>query len=67
MTRKSEQWKLMLFLWQVNNRETMAAIEANNDMYCVQKWIEKFPLDFAAMHEPDYKTIRLWNQVTKVA
>ena len=35
-----------LLLSKVNNRATtIAAIEANNDTYCVQKRIEKFPLD----------------------
>ena len=29
-----------IFLSEVNNRETKAAIEANNDIYCFQKWIE---------------------------
>ena len=33
-----------LFLSEVNNRETIAAIEANNDMHCLQTRIEKFPL-----------------------
>ena len=33
-----------LFLSEVNYRETIAAIEANNDTYCLQKRIEKFPL-----------------------
>ena len=33
-----------LFLSEVNNRETIAAIETNNDTYCLQKRIEKFPL-----------------------
>ena len=33
-----------LILPEVNNRETIAAIEVNNDMYCLQKRIEKFPL-----------------------
>ena len=33
-----------LFLSKINNRETITAIEANNDTYCLQKWIEKFPL-----------------------
>ena len=39
-------WDLQreLFLSEVNNRETIAVIEAYNDMYCLQKWIEKFPL-----------------------
>ena len=32
------------FLPEVNNRETIAAIEANNDIYYLQKRIEKFPL-----------------------
>ena len=32
-----------LFLSEVSNRETMAAIEVSNDMYCLQKRIEKFP------------------------
>ena len=30
-----------LFLPKVNNRETTAAIEANNDMYCLQKMNRK--------------------------
>ena len=25
---------------------TIAAIEANNDMYCLEKWIENFPLSY---------------------
>ena len=29
-----------LFLSKVNNRKTMAVIEANNDTYCLQKRIE---------------------------
>ena len=29
---------------EVNNRVTIAAIEANNDRYCLQNQIEKFPL-----------------------
>ena len=33
-----------LFLSEVNNRETIVAIEANNDTYCFQKRIEQFPL-----------------------
>ena len=33
-----------LFLSEVNNRETIAATEANYDTYCLQKRIEKFPL-----------------------
>ena len=32
-----------IFLSKVNNRETIAAIKENNDMYCLQKRIEKFP------------------------
>ena len=36
------QWEL--FLPEVNNKETIAAIEANNDTYYLQKRIEKFPL-----------------------
>ena len=32
-----------LFLSEVNNRETVATIEANNDTYYLQKRIEKFP------------------------
>ena len=35
-----------LFLLEVNNRETITAIEENNDTYCLQKRIEKFPLRF---------------------
>ena len=34
-----------LFLSIVNNRETIAAIEANNDAYFLQKRTEKFPLN----------------------
>ena len=33
-----------LFFIEVNNKETIAAIEANNDMYCLEKRIEKFLL-----------------------
>ena len=33
-----------LFLSEVNKRETVVAIEADNDTYCLQNWIEKFPL-----------------------
>ena len=33
-----------LFLSEVNNRETIAAIEANNDTFCLQKRTEEFPL-----------------------
>ena len=33
-----------VFLSEVNNRETIVAIEANNDSYFLQKRIEKFPL-----------------------
>ena len=33
-----------LFLSEVNNKETIVATEANNSRYCLQKWIEKFPL-----------------------
>ena len=33
-----------LFLSEVNNRETIAAIEVNKDTYFLQKRIEKFPL-----------------------
>ena len=29
---------------EVNNKETIAAIEVNDDTYCLQKRIEKFPL-----------------------
>ena len=32
------------FLLEVNNRETIAVIEVNNDTYCPQKRIEKFSL-----------------------
>ena len=34
-----------LFLSEVNNRETIATIEATNDAYCPQKRIEKVPAD----------------------
>ena len=33
-----------LFLSEVNNRETITVIEVNNDAYCLQTRIEKFPL-----------------------
>ena len=33
-----------LFLSEVNNRETIAATEANNETYCLQKRIENVPL-----------------------
>ena len=33
-----------LFLSEVNNKTIIAAIEANNDAYCLQKRTEKFPL-----------------------
>ena len=33
------------FLSEVNNRETIAYIEANNDRYCLQNQIEKFTKD----------------------
>ena len=36
--------QLELFLSEVNNRETIVAIGVNNDTYCLQKRIEKFPL-----------------------
>ena len=39
---ESHHWEL--FLSEVNNMETIAVIEVNNDTYCPQKWIEKFPL-----------------------
>ena len=37
-------YELELVLSEVNNRTTIAAIEANNDTYCLEKRIEKFPL-----------------------
>ena len=33
-----------LFLSEANNRKTIAVIEANNGMFCLQKRIEKFSL-----------------------
>ena len=36
------------FLSKVNNSETKAAIEGNNDTHCLQKRREKFPLDVPA-------------------
>ena len=33
-----------LYMTEVNNRETIAAIEVNNDMYFLKIQIEKFPL-----------------------
>ena len=33
-----------LFQKEVNIRETIASIEKNNDTYCLQNRIEKFPL-----------------------
>ena len=41
----AEKGQRELFLSKVNNRETKAAIEANNDTYCLQKRIEKFRLN----------------------
>ena len=35
------------FLSEVNNRETIAATETNNDTYCLQNQIEKFPLSLS--------------------
>ena len=32
------------FYWKSTIGTTIAAIEANNDTYCLQKRIEKFPL-----------------------
>ena len=40
------------FLLEVNNRETIAAIVVNNDTYCIQKRIEKFPQVCANLFEP---------------
>ena len=39
------KWQLQqeLHLSEVNNRETIAAIQVNNDTYCLQKMIRKFP------------------------
>ena len=37
------------FLPEVNNGETIAVIEENNDTYYLQKWIEKFPLSYENM------------------
>ena len=39
-----------LFLSEVNNRETTAAIYTNNDMFYLQKRIEKFPLMLKSHH-----------------
>ena len=36
-------FQLDLFLSKVNKRETIVAIVVNNDRYCLQKRIEKFP------------------------
>ena len=38
------------FLSEVNNREAIAVIEANNNTYCLQKRLEKFPLDTTNGH-----------------
>ena len=38
------EYQRELFLSKVNNRETIAAIEANKGMLFLQKRIEKFPL-----------------------
>ena len=50
---KTKVGKWELCLSEVNNRETIAAIEANHDTYCLQKRIEKFPLKFV-MHLFEY-------------
>ena len=42
MHLNASQWEL--FLLKVNNRETIAVIEANNETYCLQQLIEKFLL-----------------------
>ena len=50
-----------LFLSEVNNRETIAAIEANNDTYCLPKRIEKFPMHWQEMFL--HKTFRTLNSL----
>ena len=42
-----------LFLSEVNNMETIVAIEANNDTYCLQNRIEKFALMFSTLGNSD--------------
>ena len=46
-----------LFLSEVNNRVTIAAIEVNNHTYCLQKRIEKFPLIYFKIHFAIHFTI----------
>ena len=46
-----------LFLSEVNNRETKAAIETNKGLYCLRKRIEKFPLS------SDILIFFSWNKV----
>ena len=43
---------------EVNNRETIVANEANNNTYCLQKRIKKFPIFF--------KTSRMYIHLCKV-
>ena len=38
------EWISGNFFYRVKNRETIAAIEENNDTHCLQKQIETFPL-----------------------
>ena len=52
------QWEVLLS--EVNSRETIAAIEANNTTYCLQEWIEKFPLIFSS-HIVRYNSIILYH------
>ena len=44
LATKIEAKQRELYLSEVSNRETKAVTEANNDTYCLQKRIEKFPL-----------------------
>ena len=46
------------FLSEVNNRETIAATEANNGAYCLQKRIEKFPLNLASKYVEEFGPIK---------
>ena len=44
------------FLNQKSTIGTIAAIAVNNGMYCLQKWIEKFPLYFSIFYSHCYLT-----------
>ena len=52
-----------LFLLEVNNGETIAVIEENNDTYCLQKGIEKFPLNQLQLHSCKKARKKEWKKL----